>query len=135
MEIHKKGSLGTAIFKWSRDNGSVVTAIEKISGKEVTVRDVGPDNVLGFANGQWVEILDDRLELKHQAGQLVQIVNVDPAKRILTLAAAPTPLASGTDGVDKAHHPKLRRWDRKDATATSADDLTSSNWIDIEGGI
>ena len=43
---------GKATFKWSRDNGTVVTAVEKISGKDVIVHDLGPDDVLGFADGQ-----------------------------------------------------------------------------------
>ena len=135
VEIHQEGPLGTATFKWSRDNGSVVTTIEKISGKEVTVRDVGPDEVLGFANGQWVEVLDDSLELNQQAGQLIQITKVDREKRIITLASAPNPLAGNADGVDKTRHPKLRRWHEGVPSATSTGIRTSSTWIDLEGDI
>ncbi len=39
VEVHKSGALAAATFKWSRDNGSVVTAIEKFNGQEITVHD------------------------------------------------------------------------------------------------
>ncbi|MCX6923046.1 MAG: DUF6519 domain-containing protein [Verrucomicrobia bacterium] len=71
VEIHKVNADGTpASFVWSRDNGTVVTAIKSISGNNVVVADVGPDDVLGFANGQWVEIVDDTMELNGRPGQL-----------------------------------------------------------------
>jgi hypothetical protein len=104
IEIHKEGALGTATLKWSRDNGTVVTAIEAISGREVTVHDVGRDEILGFPNGQWVEIIDDGQELTGQPGQLIQVDTVNPATRVITLKSAPAP-------VDLTRHPKLRRWD------------------------
>src|SRR5215217_64963 len=75
VEVHNPGALGTATFKWSRDNGTVVTAIEKISGSSVFVHDLGPDDVLGFANGQWVELSDDAHELNGLPGQLARIID------------------------------------------------------------
>ena len=35
-------------FKWSRDNGSVVTLVTAVSTNELTVASVGPDENLGF---------------------------------------------------------------------------------------
>src|SRR5262249_25970353 len=32
-----------ATYKWSRNNGAIVTAIESINGQEITVHDLGPD--------------------------------------------------------------------------------------------
>lgn len=101
-----------ATYKWSRDNGSVVTTIEKIDGERITVHDLGPDSVLGFAPEQWVEIADDVTELNGLPGQLVQISSIDPARRIITLKSSPTALDAGKpDGVDPVRHPRLRRWD------------------------
>ncbi len=51
-----------ATFVVSRDNGSVVTLVEAVDGVEVTVHDTGPDDVLGFAIGQLVELTNDRIE-------------------------------------------------------------------------
>ena len=103
VEIHQGGPLGTATFKWSRDNGTVVTAIESIKGSVITVHDIGPDDALGFAHGQWVEISDDALELNGLPGQLAQIDTVNAATREITLqGAAPKPLAATPTGVDAA---------------------------------
>jgi uncharacterized protein DUF6519 len=100
-----------ATYKWSRNNGAIVTAIESINGQEITVHDVGPDGVLGFKEGQWVEISDDATELKGLPGQLAQISKIDGAINLITLSVAPNPLSSQTGGVDKRLHPKLRGWD------------------------
>lgn len=101
-----------ATFKWSRDNGSVLTIIEKMNGAEITVHDLGPDSVLGFAPEQWVEISDDVSELNGRPGTLAQIKSIDIAKRIITLKSAPAALdTTRPEGVNSARHPKLRRWD------------------------
>jgi hypothetical protein len=125
VEIHHGGNFPTepVTFKWSRDNGTVVTLIEKISGQQVTVRDVGPDDVLGFANGQFVEVIDDVLEWNGQPGQLIQITDVNTATRVITLASAPT-LA-----FDATRHPKLRRWD------SAGDVKIDATWQALEGGV
>ena len=135
VEVHKPGAAGAATFKWSRDNGTVVTAIEKISGKDVTVTSLGPDEVLGFASGQWVEIADDRNDLHGTPGQLVQIDTVNSSLRRITLKTAPTPLAGGADGVDKSLHPKLRRWDQSGDTATAGGVAVTGAWLALEDGV
>jgi hypothetical protein len=126
-----------ATFKWSRDNGSVVTLITKIDKNDprvLTVLNVGNDRVTGFAPDQWVELIDDTLELNGLPGQLLQIAEVDQARQLITLKspAAPLSLTSlPSDGVDPAFHPKLRRWD-----GVGAVDVSSTGfWIGIESGI
>ena len=135
VEVHTPGAAGTATFKWSRDNGSVVTAIEKISGKDITVHDLGPDDVLGFASGQWVELIDDRSELNGLPGQLAQIDAVSSSLRRITLKAAATPLSTGADGVDVTLHPKLRRWDQSGATAAATGVATTGAFLPLEDGV
>lgn len=127
VEVHKGGALGEATFKWSRDNGSILTTIEKINAQEITVSDIGPDNVLGFANGQWVEVVDDGIELLGQPGPLIQIDNVDVTTRAVTLKSAPA-------GIDQTMHPKLRRWDSVGELKVEAP-ATNDGWIVLEGGI
>jgi uncharacterized repeat protein (TIGR01451 family) len=128
VEIHDGGKLGQATFKWSRDNGTVVTAIEEIDGIEITVHDVGRDEVLGFAPGQWVEISNDILELHGKPGELFQIVDVNPATRVVTLSDAPS-----VDD-DPAYHPKMRRWDSQGAVSVEIP-ADNDGWIELEGGI
>jgi len=131
VEIHQGSDPGPVTFKWSRDNGSVVTAIEQISGDEIIVADLGSDDVLGFSRGQWVEILDDALELNGLLGQLVQIDDIDPARRVITVVPSPTPLHNSPEGVNLELHPKLRRWDQPGPAVTAV----TTEWIDLEGGI
>jgi hypothetical protein len=127
VEIHRGGNFKAGeknvTFKASRDNGTVVTLIEKMSGQEITVRDVGPDDVLGFANGQWVEVIDDALELNGLPGELIQIDDVNAGTRVVTLKGAPAM------SFDAERHPKLRRWD------TAGEVALSEDWIALEGGI
>jgi Family of unknown function (DUF6519) len=122
VEIHNGSASNQPTFKWSRDNGIVVTSITNISGQDVTVHDVGPDDVLGFANGQWVEVSDDGLELNGLPGELIQIQNVSAATKTITLQSAPTLVFK------KEFYPKLRRWDGSAA-------LTANTWLPLEGGI
>ncbi len=130
VEIHRSGHLGTATFKWSRDNGSVVTAIEMdsnqvVTTQVVTVSDIGLDNVLGFAEGQWVEIVDDVTELNGEPYNLKQISKVDRATHKITLYSSIT--------IDMKHHPKLRRWDSVGIAGEIP--ATNNGWIPIENGI
>jgi hypothetical protein len=138
VEIHKGGVLGdpnnVPTFKWSRDNGTVVTSIDKISGQEITVRDLGPDDVLGFASGQWVEIFDDAAELNGQPGQLLQIDQINRASRVITLVTAPVPLSTTSNGVNPNRHPKLRRWDSIKELPVQVP-ATNEGFISLENGV
>ena len=115
VEIHRSGNRATARFKWSRDNGSVVTGIEAIDveRREITVRDTGRDEFLRFAPDQWVEVVDDRTELQGRARDLLQVADVDHARRIVVVRETPPDF----DDIG-AFHPKLRRWDQSGDGAT-----------------
>ena len=111
VEIHEPGPLGTATFKWSRDNGSVATAVTAIdpARTELTVVRVGRDAVLRFAAGDQVEVTDDRRVLAGLPGEIRTIANVDEVTQRLTLDAA---LPSGEfDASDPDRHTLVRRWD------------------------
>ncbi len=112
VEVHGAGNQATARFKWSRENGSVVAAVESVSGADVTLRDLRTDDPLGFAQGDWVELIDDALEAANQRGDLFQIAQLAPEIRRVTLNTAPALVANA------ALHPRLRRWDQT-AGATS----------------
>jgi hypothetical protein len=117
----------TAVFKWSRDDGSVVTAITKLDGAEVTVHDLGPDDVLGFAPGQWVEISDDSLELNGASGPLVQIAKVTPGQAPTVTLKSPLALVLGAN-------PKLRRWDGAAAIKLNKA-APAQGWLELENGV
>ncbi|NEQ32355.1 MAG: hypothetical protein F6K04_15365, partial [Leptolyngbya sp. SIO4C5] len=132
VEIHQGSEADAVTFKWSRDNGSIVTEIQAISGNEITVADLGRDQVLGFTKGQWIEISDDALELRGLPGELLQIDDFTTSAAgspIIVLASAPTVSIS----LDR--HPKLRRWDHSGPSATAVGVEVAAGWVNLEGGI
>ena len=127
VEIHRAGGLNQATFKWSRDNGSVVTAVRGFDGQDVEVGEVGRDELLAFATGQWVELVHDGLELAGEPGELFEVSSVDPAAGVVRLAAAPAP-------VDAALRPKLRRWESAGAL-TVRTPAANGGWLRLEDGV
>jgi hypothetical protein len=125
IEIHEGGVLGTnpITFVWSRDNGSVATPIVPIPGTASFTVDTGPDDVLGLANGQWVEQVDDAVELNAMARDLFQF-QIDPVTSAVTLNFPAV----------QNRHPQLRRWDSPDK-ATVPWPPVGDGWLDIEDNI
>lgn len=119
----------SATFKWSRHNGTVVTKVENVStedNKQITVQSLGPDDDLGFSDGDWVELTDDVTELHGRPGQLTQIVSADTASLTVVLKDAPT--------VSVSRNAKMRRWDGLGPVRMnpSSDD---ENWVGLENGL
>jgi hypothetical protein len=124
VEIHQGGPAGTASFKWSRENGSVVFAVVRSelgaaaddgsAPLTVTLAGIGRDTRLGLAANDWVELVDDRYTLGQRAYPLLQVLAIDPANASVTLNVpkntTPWPLSD-----DPRQHPLLRRWDQRDA--------------------
>ena len=126
VEVHDAGALGVATFKWSRDNGSIVTRWESQNVDKLTVSSIGRDRVLSFASGQWVELLDDTSDLLARPGTLVQLVKAEG--NVLTINPA-----TATGPVDIAsfpRNPKVRRWDMPSLLKP-----TNQNWLDLEDGV
>gem|GEM_PF-629639 len=143
VEIHKKGKSGEATFKWSRDNGSMVFAINKFFVKEpkkIELETLGRNKSPSLTPGQWVEILDDSTELWGKPGIIALIEDVDPASRIITLNTDIS--GNDTNGIPMAH-PKVRRWDMTtvlDKNKNPLKDLkdgipVTSGEIELESGI
>jgi DNA-binding beta-propeller fold protein YncE len=128
VEIQKGTSLADATFKWSRDNATLETTIEKIDGNTLTVSSIGKDDIMSFANGQWVEIVDEISVLHGSPNPLVYINGVKPETREITLNTS----AAGYVGKDGL---KLRRWDQTDSSANENGLLAGSGWITLEDGV
>jgi hypothetical protein len=126
VEIHEGGRLGQASFKWSRDNGTVVAAIETL-GKDVTVQSSGPAGLDGFASDPWVEVVDDWDELHNEPGEMTRILKLDPDTRVITLQEAP-------QHTHLDWHPKLRRWDGNGVQKVE-EPTTNDGWIPLEDGV
>jgi hypothetical protein len=150
VEIHQPGTpaagnaypaaAGTATFKWSRDNASVETGVTGIlavtnvlgnPASQLTVLSLGRDQVLGFAPGNWIEILDDDLELNGQPGELHQIDSVDFSATTITLVdTLVTPADFPVDANNQTlpqRHTRIRRWDQSAKIFQSDNTL----WVDL----
>jgi hypothetical protein len=116
VEIHDKA--GPATFKWSRDNGSVVTTVTTINSTrdELGVVRTQRDHILRFSTNDWVEITDDFRELAGLPGEIRKIADVKDGPKTIKLAK---PLTAGlfpTDAqgnVTALRHTRVRRWDQK----------------------
>jgi hypothetical protein len=137
VEIHTPGELGTAKFKWSRDNGSVVFPIvEFFADKpgQVRLSGVRKDQIPCLKVGDWVEVTDDNTDLKGEAGTLLQVAQTyDDATGLLVLGGV-------VAGYVVEAHAKLRRWDiRREAGATPEDDKypipVSAGPTELEDGV
>jgi hypothetical protein len=137
VEIHKGGTQAGARFKWSRENGSIVTDItDALPGNWIVVGSLGHDTELGFATGQWVEIVSDLTELAQNGtplGQLVRITDVRPGDNAIQLNADPQWTTIRT------HHPRLRRWDQDPqpppAIPTDGLPLQAGTEVALEDGV
>ncbi|MBP1468335.1 hypothetical protein EYB53_021670 [Candidatus Chloroploca sp. M-50] len=105
IEIHKPGPVKEATYKVSFMNGSVVFPIRSIKDTMITVAYMGRDERSGLAEGDWVEVINDRLALRAMHGELHKVVRVDADTGEVTLDSAPQ-----VDD-DLSLHPLLRRWD------------------------
>jgi hypothetical protein len=119
----------SATFKWSRQNGIVLTKVENISSednRQLTVQSLGPDEDLGFSADDWVELTDDVTELHGRPGQLTQIVSADNASRTVVLKDAPT--------VAVSRNARMRRWDGLGHVRMNPADA-DRNWVELENGL
>ncbi len=139
VEIHTPGAAGTATFKWSRDNASVAVAWQGGSATDLSVSSLGRDDVLGFAAGQWVELIDDTHEYTGTPGTLVQLSNAQLVGQVPTLSLNTSTASGSTTFTDFPQTPRVRRWDQT-ASATAqlssgAVPVTEGQPIDLEQGV
>lgn len=134
VEIHGPGKAGNgkdgATFNWSRDNGSVVFPIRALQGRLATLDTLGPDQHRTLKEGDWVEIIDDRVELRGKPGIMAMVDAVDRVKFEVMLAV---PEGTHMPVFDESSttHPLLRRWDQ----GSDAIPVQEEKWLDLEDGV
>ncbi len=140
VEIHTPGPLGTAKFKWSRNNASIVASVTAISAApadQITVESIGRDEILRFNVGDWIEITDDHLEFQSKVGHMGQITDIDEGNRIITIND-PVPGLLNLDPTDVTRHTRIKRWDQTsgvDGDGLLTVPLLATDMVDIEDGI
>lgn len=130
VEVHDKGRAEAATFRWSRDNGSIIARVIRLTDlSHIEVQAVGSPE-LGFSSGDLIEVTDDARELVGLPGELRRIKAIDAVSGAVTLDA---PLNPGLFPVDQSpdvtRHTRVRRW--QDTGVIQG----PSNWIDLENGI
>jgi hypothetical protein len=130
VEVHQSGDLGQATFKWSRENGSVVTSWLGQDVNNLQVASIGRDATLGFAANNWVELTDDSRELLGIPGQLVQVVSVQGD--VLTINP---PMGVPVDRTQYPLNPKIRRWDQSGGELSVTVPAGNNGYLALEGGI
>jgi hypothetical protein len=123
VEIHDPGSLGIASFKWSRDNGSVVFAVEEFLGPDAA-RLAPLKTPQTLRVGDWVEVSGDASELAGLVGTLACVEEGPDGGNRVTLDR------DVSKHRDEAH-PRIRRWDQRSGATVPV----SSDWIELEAGI
>jgi hypothetical protein len=134
VEIKNKVPTKNAVFKWSRDNGSIVSGWSGQSGPNneyLTIDSPGKDSVLGFAADQWIELTDDKHELDGTPGTLVRVVKVE-GQTVTIDPSLKYPSTGSVKYSDFSYGPKVRRWDGKAKV-----EIPSANggWLELEDGV
>jgi Family of unknown function (DUF6519) len=130
-----------ATFKFSRDNGSVMTGVTAVTNhnnsaggpaSRLTVLSLGRDQTLGFAPGDWIEILDDVVELtgvpNGTPGDLCLIDSVDPSGPYIQLTA---PISLSFPADPTTTHTRIIRWDQKGKIYESDGTQLTHLWVDL----
>lgn len=124
VEVHTGGSLASATFKWSRDNGAVLVPVEFIGETHrVKAKTLGRDQVLGLKKGDWVELASDTTDRTPSSGTLAQIIDITSDLIVQ--------LSKDVSSHNGQTHPKLRRWDQASDQVSMANGAT----LDLEDGI
>jgi hypothetical protein len=136
-----------ATFKWSRENGSVLFPIRTLNGDIAIVEHLGRDQKGGLEVDDWVEIVDDDIELLNRPGLLAQVMSVDTLDMSVTLNFGAATQKPSYDETSRKH-PLLRRWDQHkgdpnrggtqlDAGAAIVRERTEQNhnWVELEDGV
>ena len=131
VEIHERGDIGTATYKWSRYNGAVAYSVARFDPAvtdRIWLDGLGDDEVLRLSLGDWVEVMDDDTELAGEVGKLVRVDGIDEAERSIQISSA---IPGGTFAVGR--HARVRRWDEDEGTSGDVDTVTG--WIGLENGV
>lgn len=138
VEIHAAGQEGKPIFKWSRDNGSVVFPILNVQQGDtllLTVDHLAQDPARLQPN-DWVEYVDDEVTLSNHGFPLLRVTAVDPQYGRVTLAGLPDD--GSLPAFDAGKHPLLRRWDHhiSQAEANPNEQIAEpGSWQALEHGL
>ncbi|MNK10738.1 hypothetical protein D3C87_287670 [compost metagenome] len=134
IEIHQDGAgAGKARYKWSRENGSILSRVVRWLGdpvaNEFEVASIGRDDVLAITAGCWVEFLDDTHELLGQPGPLAQVVRTDGNTVTIDPASL---IGHPLDAPRFPANPRVRRWDGVAEITPAPIASANAGWVELE---
>jgi hypothetical protein len=115
-------------FKWSRNNGSVVSLVKTIEGNVIRISKSSQDAWADSTPGQWLELLTTAQELRGEPGLLVPLRSAIDTKLEFDDALI-------VGGSIPKNVSKVRRWDHTVTDTRQGVLAISSNWIELENGI
>lgn len=131
VEIHQgsdpksNDKLKGVTFKWSRENGSIVTGCKNEGGKLIV------DNPRDFTPNDWVELINDEQESRGEPGIIAKLISIDGNE--LSLASMPNRPAGLPD--EEEWPTKVRRWDMRDDIVAVTESTGETGWIALDNGI
>lgn len=142
----------TLTFKWSRENGSVIFPLRGLRGMTAHLGSLGRDEACGLQRGDWVELVDDVIDLSGKPGPLLRVAEVDAARSTVTLEKAAGDNVNLPDydeeGEAAKKHAFLRRWDHQETAYKKKDDKrpakggvlyvfgeAGDGWLPLEKGV
>lgn len=146
-EVAANGSKALT-FKWSRENGSVIFPVRDLDGMTATLESLGRDEATGLQVGNWVEIVDDVIDLSGKPGPLLKVKEINAARATVTLEGETTGIPVYKEGEEATRNAYLRRWDHQEMAFKDKNDARTPNggvlfvfgqagdgWLDLEKGI
>jgi len=123
VEIHAGGDADTATFKWSRNNGSTVFAIDQFVGPTSVSLIVPSSAEAPLVVDDWVEVSGDESESASVAGALARVTELRGDATVVLDRAVSLHCGEG--------HTRLRRWDQRSGPALPL----ATEWTELEAGI
>ncbi|MFO1207106.1 MAG: DUF6519 domain-containing protein, partial [Burkholderiales bacterium] len=130
VEIHAVDGAGNATWKWSRDNGAIVTRWLGMgtTTADLRVSSIGRDETERFAPNDWVELIDDGRDLQGLPGTMVQVASA--AGDVVTIKPSTAIPAGAINFADFTTNPKVRRWG-----PGGVQTVAPGSFVDLEGGV
>jgi hypothetical protein len=131
VEVHVgTNKAGPPTWKWSRENGSVVSKVTSIAGSgpyTVVVDTLGRDERLSITVGSTIELVGDIQELTGEAGPIATVDAVDGTTLTVSSTDTLSLAALGTN-------PKARRWETAPASLVNGSPQLLENGVYVEFG-
>jgi hypothetical protein len=146
IEVHNPGLKDTCTFKWSRDNGIVVSKIiefKPTTENKIIIAKRGKDDHLDFVQNDWIEITDDLHDMLNIPGTLTKIQSV--VGNTITYYSDTVVGLEKITAANFDQHPKVRRWDHinedpgrdpiKEGALVSNASAMDEGYVNLEWGV